>query len=294
VVWIESNSAVETDVAGRPQGVLSTILDITARKRAEAAAAESRKRADERLAELETIYQNAPVGLCFIDRELRYRRANEMLAGWDASPVSAHIGARVADVVAPSARKRVVAMLERVLRSGQPVVNHQARGIPPFDPGREHSYLLNLHPVKTPEGKVDGIIAVIQDITVLKRTQDELRRLQERLDEAQQVSGVGSWEWNLLEDKMWLSDELYRIFGSERGALTPTWDTFVEQVHPDDRALVRRQLEEMLANDEAAPARYRILVAGRTRHISTRGRLERTPDGRPARLIGTTRDVTDE
>jgi PAS domain S-box-containing protein len=294
VIWIESHSVVETDDAGRARGVLSTLLDITARKDAEQAALESRVRAREQLAELETIYQSTPVGLCFIDRELRYRRVNEMLAAWDAVPVAAHIGARVADVVAPDTRKSVVAMLKRILRTGEPIVDYQANGVPPSDPGEEHTFLLNLHPVKESDGRVDGIIAVIQDVTPLKRTHDELRLLQQRLAEAQRVAGVGSWEWNLLDDKMWLSDELYRILGRERGSLTPTWDTFVEQVHPRDRVLVRHQLEEMLASEEPVRARFRMIVDGRIRRISTRGRLERMPDGRPARLIGTTRDVTED
>jgi PAS domain S-box-containing protein len=294
IVWIESHSVVETDGAGNPKGVLSTILDITARKEAERSAQESRARASEQLAELETIYQNTPVGLCLIDRELRYRRVNDVMATWNTLPPADHIGRRVADVIAPEARKRVVAMLERVLRTGQSVVAYQAHGFPPSDPARRYEFQVNLHPVKGPDGAVERIIAVVQDITVLKRTQAELRLLQRRLDEAQQVAGIGSWEWNLLEDKMWLSDELYRIFGRERGSFTPSWETFVEQVHPRDRVLVRHQLEEVLASEEPVRARYRLVVNGNTRRMSTRARIERTPDGRPARLIGTTRDVTDD
>jgi PAS domain S-box-containing protein len=294
VVWIESHSVVETDPVGQPKGVLSTILDITARKDAERLAAESRLRAGEQLAELETIYQHTPVGLCLIDGDLRYRRVNDLMARWNSLPAADHIGRRVAEVVSSESRKRVVAMLERVLRTGQSVVGYQAHGFPPSDPGHRYEFQVNLHPVKGAGGAVERIIAVVQDITVLKRTQAELRLLQRRLAEAQQVAGVGSWEWNVLEDKMWLSDELYRLFGRERGSFTPSWETFVEQVHPGDRVLVRRQLEEVLACEGPVRARYRIIVNGNTRRMSTRARIERTPDGRPARLIGTTRDVTDD
>jgi len=53
----------------------------------------------ERLAELEQIYVNAPVGLCLIDNELRYSRINRCLAEVNGLPVHEHIGRRIRDVV---------------------------------------------------------------------------------------------------------------------------------------------------------------------------------------------------
>jgi PAS domain-containing protein len=66
--------------------------------------------------------------------------------------------------------------------------------------------------------------------TVTTRT-DELLRVNERLIEAQEVAHVGSWEWDMRSDRVWWSDEMYRIYGMERGAAIG-YDAFLARLHP--------------------------------------------------------------
>ena len=69
------------------------------------------------------------------------------------------------------------------------------------------------------------------------------RKLLDQLAEAQSIAKIGSWEWDVADDRVSWSDELYRIYGLDRTDLTPTYDGFLSRIHPDDRADVARAVE---------------------------------------------------
>lgn len=128
----------------------------------------------------------------------------------------------------------------------------------------------------------------------LERTQTELRVIKEHLTEAQRVAGVGSWEWNLLDDRAWWSDELYRIFDRDPEQSPLSFEDFLDLVHDDDQAAIRKQLEVALTSNEPSSVEFRFVRdTGAVRLIRTSVQLERTPEGVPARLVGTVQDVTE-
>lgn len=118
--------------------------------------------------------------------------------------------------------------------------------------------------------------------------------LRARLDEAQSLSHLGYWERNLETQTLWWSDECFRIFGHHPGLVAPTFERFINAIHPDDRerllAISRACREEGKPYDTA----YRILLpTGAIRHVHARAHVTRDKDGRPQRLIGTVLDITD-
>ncbi|MBW2420789.1 MAG: PAS domain-containing protein [Deltaproteobacteria bacterium] len=243
-----------------------------------------------RLAELEFLYRDAPIGLCFVDPDLRFRRINDRLAEINGKPAAEHIGATVEEVI-PDIADQVAPVYKRILRTGESVVGLEVRGILPSDPQAEHVWLVNHHPVKAEDGKILGITTVVEDITRQKRVERELREATELLAEAQRISETGSWAWDLIEDRIWWSAELYQIFGYDHHPEL-TFETFFARVHPDDRSVFRRQLDLIFELGEPQEAKFRIVrVDGTERLIHSHGKLERTEDGAPARLVGTARVV---
>jgi PAS domain S-box-containing protein len=121
-----------------------------------------------RLLELEVLYRTAPVGLGFLDHELRYVRLNEAFAAINDLPVEAHIG-RYASEINVELAKIVVPMMEQVLASKQPLLNVEITGTTPADVQRERTWMVNFHPVTNAE--TFGVSVVFQDITVLKETE---------------------------------------------------------------------------------------------------------------------------
>jgi diguanylate cyclase (GGDEF)-like protein len=131
----------------------------------------------------------------------------------------------------------------------------------------------------------------------LRRTRAAVTRLGDSaraLAEAQRLSHLGSWEWDVLEDRITWSDELYRIFDVERTVQGASFEDYVARLHPDDRAAIQAQIEAAI--ETAAPFRFEHRLVqrdGGVRTIDSRGRALVGSDGRVAKLLGTAQDITE-
>jgi PAS domain S-box-containing protein len=119
--------------------------------------------------------------------------------------------------------------------------------------------------------------------------------VERQLATAQQITHIGSWEWDVRANVVTWSDELYRIYGLEPGSCEITFEGFLSRVHPDDRERTVREVRGSLARggDFAYPERI-VRPDGSIRELDTRGTVLLDERGEAARLIGTCRDVTEE
>src|SRR5579871_2050187 len=122
------------------QGAMLVCHNATELTKAQRELERSRDEIRRQLAEIEELYRTAPVGLCVLDRQLRFVRVNEWLARIDGKPSSDHIGLSVRDVV-PELADRVEPLLRRVLESGRPLTNVQIQGTTPGDPHNERTWI---------------------------------------------------------------------------------------------------------------------------------------------------------
>ena len=137
-------------------------------------------------------------------------------------------------------------------------------------------------------------VGVLRDITDRRRAESELRRSETSLAEAQRIAHLGNWDWNIVNNSLRWSDEIYRIFGLEPQQFAATYDAFLERVHPDDRAAVTAAVNTALR--ERAPYRidHRIVCPdGNQRIVQEQGEVIVDADGTPVRMIGTVQDITD-
>ncbi|MFQ5779406.1 MAG: EAL domain-containing protein [Nitrospiria bacterium] len=121
----------------------------------------------------------------------------------------------------------------------------------------------------------------------------DLRRSEARLSQAQQIARLGNWEWDLETDALYWSDEIYRIFGLDRTANTLSYDTFVEYVHPNDRASMKDAVHDALSEKKSYMIDYRIVLPdGRERIVRQQGKTELNGDEKPIRMLGIIQDIT--
>jgi PAS domain S-box-containing protein len=124
--------------------------------------------------------------------------------------------------------------------------------------------------------------------------QRELSGIEHQLAVAQAITHMGSWQWDPATNVVTWSDELYRIYGLEPGSVEITFESFLSRVHPDDRAHIQANVGAALQRGGRFAYRERIIRPdGSIRHLDTVGEVL-TADGKPAGLLGTCRDVTDE
>jgi PAS domain S-box-containing protein len=120
-------------------------------------------------------------------------------------------------------------------------------------------------------------------------------RLERQLAAAQQITHIGSFEWDLVTNAVTWSDELYRIYGLEPQSCEITLEVFVSKLHPEDRERVQNEVRRALERGGRFSYVERIVRPdGSIRHLQTVGEVARDAQGGPAGLIGTCRDVTDE
>jgi PAS domain S-box-containing protein len=124
---------------------------------------------------------------------------------------------------------------------------------------------------------------------------ERIESVERQLAVAQQITHIGSWEWDVATNDVRWSDELYRIYGYEPRSRAITFDFFLSRLHPEDRDRVRSEVGEAIARGArfAYPERI-VRPDGSMRYLDTVGEALRADDGRVVGLIGTCRDVTED
>jgi len=128
------------------------------------------------------------------------------------------------------------------------------------------------------------------------KAEEEIRKSQKMLAEAERLGHIGSWEWAFATDKITLSDELYHIFGLEKADRSKEIaELFLACVDPQDSDAVRQALKEARVNNRDVDIEYSInRPNGDKRYVRTRAKVTLNGRGLPARMIGLTQDITEQ
>ena len=122
---------------------------------------EAAREAAETAALLDTIFQTAPVGFAFHDRDLRFVRINDALAEINGLPVDDHLGRRI-DEVLPELAPPLLEDLRQVLRTGRPILNREMSGQTPAAPGETRHWLASYYPISpVGGGEAIGLGAIV-------------------------------------------------------------------------------------------------------------------------------------
>jgi PAS domain S-box-containing protein len=120
-------------------------------------------------------------------------------------------------------------------------------------------------------------------------------RLGHQLSLAQQITHIGSWEWNPATNVLTWSDELYRIYGLEPRSVEVSFARFLAMLHPQDRERVQGEVSAALERGGRFAWLERIVRPdGSVRDLDTVGEVARGADGEVLGMIGTCRDITRE
>ena len=140
------------------------------RERLLAEAEEAVRRRAESLALLETLMANAPVGLAFLDRDLRFTHVNQALAAMHGLAAAEHIGRTVRETV-PDLAPTLEPLLRRVADGDEPALEIDVSGETPRAPGERRDWVTSYYALPAPDGAVAGIGAVVREVTERKRTE---------------------------------------------------------------------------------------------------------------------------
>jgi PAS domain S-box-containing protein len=145
------------------------------------------------LALLDTVFLGAPVGLAFVDRELRFVRINEAFAAMDGQPPQAHPGRTVGEVLGPGGLVES-SCFRRVLETAEPVLEREVEGVRSDGSGQRFAALASYYPVRG-EGEVRWVGVIVIDITERRRA-GELLVQSQRMEAIAKVAGGVAHEVN--------------------------------------------------------------------------------------------------
>lgn len=154
-------------------------------------------------------------------------------------------------------------------------------------------YVRNVGHPQIVNGKCVKLFGFLQDITERKKTKFELAKKNRQLNLGEQLSKIGYWEWDIVNDKIIWSDNLYRIYDIEVGSPID-FDGIVELIHPDDRQMVLENTKEFLAEKRFRKFMHRIIHQDGSIHtVELIGELTINAKGDVIKMIGTTQDITE-
>ncbi|MBI3601085.1 MAG: PAS domain-containing protein [Nitrospinae bacterium] len=144
-------------------------------------------------------------------------------------------------------------------------------------------------------GGITHYYGYILDITDIKKEHESLIKSENSLAEAQQIAHIGNWDWDIVNNNLRWSDEIYRIFGLTPQDFGATYEAFLSSVHPEDRELVKNAVNKALYNKKTYSIDHRIVLPdGAKRIVHEQARVIYDRDDKPVRMIGTVQDITQQ
>jgi PAS domain S-box-containing protein len=234
----------------------------------------------ERLAQLQALYEGAPVGICFLDRQLRYVSLNQRLAEINNLPVEAHLGRTVSSVL-PHVYESIRPRLEAALKG-------EATAFEITMEGRE--LLTNYQPARDEVGEVVGVSVAIIDVTVRKQAEQALREV-----EAQYLSAAGnSSQVAWTADPKGLILDVHPQWGlltglSQEEVVGNGWQ---QSLHPEDLPHVLSAWSTAITTGNPVDVEYRIhCVDGSWLWMHIRAAARKDEQGQVVRWYGTAEEL---
>ena len=273
--WIEVRAYPSTE------GLSVFFLDIHERKLAEEAArvAESR---------LREIADALPALISYIDRDGRYVFNNRAYEEWFGMPGDRVKGSHVSEVLGRAVWDKVGPKLEAAL-AGKTVTYEMQL---PYSSGGTRWIYANYVPHFTHDGKVEGVFALVTDISQRKALEEDLRQSEELLRLAERAANAGSWNYDVATGEKRWSAQCHALYGTDPDTFKPTLDSWAALVTEGDRAAALASVQRALAGigDFDVEFRIRHPQLGE-RWLWETGRAE-FEAGAPTRMSGITVDIT--
>lgn len=284
-LWIHTRGVVDYDEAGKPALITGTIRDISERKQAASALQQEHDRLKQIL--------DAQFGfVCVLTLDGAVMEANQTALRLMKRSRDGLLGQRFWEVgwLESGAASQTQAAV-RAAAGGESIRGILKGQFP--DLGRREVDMI-FAPLRGPTGNVVNVIAFGVDITEGTQAVEALRKSEARLNEAQRIARIGSWELDYTTKQLVWSDEIFRIFEIEPAHFEASYEAFLNAIHPEDREMVNTAYNDSVMSREPYEVVHRLLMAdGRVKFVRETCETDYDATGHPIRSVGIIQDITE-
>jgi len=207
------------------------------------------------------------------------------------------VGRNIAEFSHPDVRSSIAAALrERGRITEEDVAAESGLAQPAILPdGSEYWFEFSAASYRTPAGAL-RILVRLRDVTERMVREAELRGRETRVDAAERLADGAAWQLEIGSHRLDCSERLHRLHGLEPTTGPVEADRFRSRVHLDDRRTMLDSVKRLVTQPGPIEYDYRIVRVddGRVRTLRDLVDVDRDDSGRPTRVVGLTRDVTEE
>ena len=206
----------------------------------------------ESFALIDSLLEASPLGICFLDREMRFIRINQVLAELNGLPAEQHLGEDFRELF-PESAVQFAPIIKQVLETGQAVLNVETSGESQGKPGYFGYWLANYYPVKNPRGEIIGAGIILAEITAAKQTELALIESEIRFRSVVESNMIGIGFWDAGGEITEANDALLEMIGYTREDLVSGQISWVELTPPEYGELDRAALKQVAELGSCAP-----------------------------------------
>src|SRR2546425_9802663 len=256
----------------------------------QAQAVTARKTVEEQLsqsqARLKLVLEQAPVLLWSTDRDLR---------------VTSAMGTGFRGLDLPRSGERGLSIYEYFNIHDddiEPIVSHRrallGESVATQIEWQGRMYDVHMEPLRSKEGAILGTIGVAFDVSERMRTEETLRRSEERFRLLGRATNDVVWDWDLQTDGLWVNENVSKVFGFPPEEIEPTGAWWTEHLHPEDQERVVTSIDQLVRSGGSVwTSEYRFRRRdGTYATLVDRGYVLHDATGHPVRVIGSAMDVS--
>lgn len=217
----------------------------------------------------------------------------EQLTGWSLEETQRKSLKSLFPIIDASTRLPIENPVDKVIATGETVYLSNHTTLIAKD-GTEYQIADSAAPIRDGD-EILGMVLVFNDVTENYRLRIAAAKSAQGLVDAQRLAHIGNWELDLVTNTLTWSDEIYRIFEIDPKAFSPSYEAFLNAIHPADRERVNNAYTKSLKNKTPYSIKHRLRMPdGRIKHVVERCQTFYNDAGDPVCSTGTVQDITDQ
>jgi len=238
--------------------------------------------------DFQTIFNSVNDGIIIYSLEGQFLEANQITFDNLGYPKDELMQMTVMEITPPELRETIGKQIVEIMYQGGGIVETISR----CKDGSLVPVELNIRPIEY-KG-INVILAVARNISERKQMEEALRKSETSLANAQRIAHLGNWDWDIVNNEAYWSDEIYRIFGLVPHDFRATYEAFLNSVHPDDRMFVQDNVNKAIYENKPYSIEHRILLPdGSERIVHEQAEVTFNKAGKAIRMVGTVQDITE-